>query len=233
MCWSLCLLCAIVLSVHQSINSGGLGLGINVDVSNQTFWIGQKFETLARSFLSCMDRKWENRKPPNFSVLLFLLTPSQVTYDQMRSILAPVKIARKDGSPTWAMSEAFKALRRLQNIRFEVKHRGSAPGNKEYKVRRFVFDPDLYGEQGGHAKAVTFDRRMEDGSTQKTSIADYYLQKYKVKITHWYLPVIETTRAGYFPMEVCEVHRFNPYPFKLDPAQVCPRLGNPLLVLKD
>ena len=149
----------------------------------------------------------------------------------MRSILAPVKVPRKDGAPTWAMSEAFKALRRLQNIRFEVKHRGSSLGNKEYKVRRFVFD-EKYGEQGAHAKAVTFERKLEGGSTKKTSIVDYYLEKYKVKLTHWYLPLIETTRAGYFPMEICEVHRFNPYPFKLDPAQVCLGFGIPHSVQK-
>lgn len=48
------------------MNNGGIGLGINVDVSNQTFWVGQKFEQLVRSFLSCMDRKWENRTSPAF-----------------------------------------------------------------------------------------------------------------------------------------------------------------------
>jgi eukaryotic translation initiation factor 2C len=49
-----------VLTVKQSFKSGGGGLGVNVDVSNQTFWVGQKFEQLARNFLGCMDRKWEN-----------------------------------------------------------------------------------------------------------------------------------------------------------------------------
>ena len=49
-----------VLTARQSLKSGGCGLGVNVDVSNQTFWVGQKFEQLARNFLGCMDRKWEN-----------------------------------------------------------------------------------------------------------------------------------------------------------------------------
>lgn len=48
--------------MHQSYNTGGMGLGVNVDVANQTFWVGQKFEQLARNFLSCMDRKWDNRE---------------------------------------------------------------------------------------------------------------------------------------------------------------------------
>ena len=56
------------------MSSGGIGLGVNVDVSNQTFWIGQKFEQLARNFLSCMDRKWENREcPKTTSLCQFLL----------------------------------------------------------------------------------------------------------------------------------------------------------------
>ncbi|SPQ24731.1 a0666294-854c-48b1-a5ab-3a6c7c7f3e10 [Thermothielavioides terrestris] len=187
--------------LNESINSGGLGLGVNVDVANQTFWVGQRFEQLARNFLSCMNRKW-----------------ATIDYDGMRQALLPVKIEVKGGGTTWGMSEAFKALRRLQNIRFEVKHRGNSQGPKEYKVRRLAFDPK-YGETGACAKAVTFDKKMPDGSTKTYSVFQYYLEQYKARIQHWYLPLIETTKAGYFPMEVCEVLRFNPYPFKLDPAQ--------------
>jgi eukaryotic translation initiation factor 2C len=135
----------------------------------------------------------------------------------MRKALLPVKI----GNGNWGMSEAFKALRRLQNIRFEVKHRGSTQGPKEYKVKRFLFDTK-YGELGANAKSVTFEKTMPDGSKKTYSVIDYYFQQYKTRIQHWYLPLIETTRAGFFPMEVCEVNRFNPYPFKLDPNQVCP-----------
>lgn len=138
----------------------------------------------------------------------------------MRKALLPVKIAGKGGVETWGMSEAFKALRRLQNIRFEVKHRGDVKISKEHKVKGIAFGVQ-YGELGANAKAVTFDKKMPDGSTKKYSIADYYLQQYKTRIQHWYLPLIESTNAGLFPMEVCEVHRFNPYPFKLDPNQVC------------
>ncbi|KAK4150109.1 hypothetical protein C8A00DRAFT_18308 [Chaetomidium leptoderma] len=190
------------IRLNESIKSGGLGLGINVDVSNQTFWVGQKLEQLARSFLSCMDRKWEN-----------------IDYEGMRKALLPVKIGGKGGAASYGMSEAFKVLRRLQNIRFEVKIPGDKTQNpKEYKIRRIAFDPKL-GELGACARSVTFDKTMPDGSTKTYSIADYYLEKYRAKVQHWYFPLIETGRAGFFPMEFCEVHRFNPYPFKLDPNQ--------------
>lgn len=189
------------IRLNDSFSTGGMGLGVNVDVANQTFWVGQKFEQLARNFLSCMDRKWDN-----------------LDYEGLRKALLPVKIAGKGGVETWGMSEAFKALRRLQNIRFEVKHRGDVKISKEHKVKGIAFGVQ-YGELGANAKAVTFDKKMPDGSTKKYSIADYYLQQYKTRIQHWYLPLIESTNAGLFPMEVCEVHRFNPYPFKLDPNQ--------------
>lgn len=62
-----------VLTVRQSLKSGGFGLGVNVDVSNQTFWVGQKFEQLARNFLGCMDRKWENCEWPDDILALIAL----------------------------------------------------------------------------------------------------------------------------------------------------------------
>lgn len=139
----------------------------------------------------------------------------------MKRILQPVKIKNQDNSITWGMSEAFKALRRLQNIRFVVKHRGDSVAPKEYKVKRFVFE-QKYGEQGGCAKAVSFERKMPDGEPKRITVFDYYMQQYQARLQHWALPLIETLRGEYFPMEVCEVRRFNSYPYKLDPQQVCP-----------
>jgi len=139
----------------------------------------------------------------------------------MRKALLPVKVDSKAGGGAWGMSEAFKALRRLQNIRFFVNHRGStdALASKEYKVKRIAFDPQ-YGELGANARAVTFKKKMPDGSEKTYNVAQYYFEQYKFKVQYWFLPLVETTKAGFFPMEVCDVHRFNPYPFKLDPNQV-------------
>ncbi|KAK4242909.1 hypothetical protein C8A03DRAFT_28908 [Achaetomium macrosporum] len=190
------------IRLNESIKSGGIGLGVNVDVSNQTFWVGQPLMQLARNFLSCHDpKKWNN-----------------LNYDRMREALKPIELKLEGKPTTYGMSEAFKLLRRLQNIRFEVTHRGAAKGTKEYKVRGILFKPE-YGAEGAHAKSVTFNKKMPDGSTKTWSIYDYYMQHHKFRINHWYFPLVETAKAGYFPMEVCEVRRFNPYPFKLDPAQ--------------
>jgi eukaryotic translation initiation factor 2C len=155
--------------------------------------------------LSCVDFKWAN-----------------IDYDGMRRLVLPVPIEKgPEKTKTWGMSKALKALRRLQNIRFEVKHRGNTAGRKEYKVKTIAFHPN-FGEMGACAKTVKFKKKMPDGSEKEYSIAEYYLSQYKTKIQHWYLPLIESTNGGFFPMEVCEVVRFNPYPFKLDGPQVCP-----------
>jgi eukaryotic translation initiation factor 2C len=159
--------------------------------------------------------------PPTLSKTILVLTNSlPVDYEGLRRALLPVKVTGQNGAQTWGMSEAFKALRRLQNIRFEVKHRGNTQGPNEYKVKRIAFDPSL-GELGACARTVTFKKKMPDGSERTYTIADYYAQQYNARIQHWYLPLIESTKGGFFPMEVCQVNRFNPYPFKLDPNQVC------------
>ncbi len=44
------------------MNQGLSGLGINVDVSNQTFWIGQKVEQVVRNFLNSVNPQWANSK---------------------------------------------------------------------------------------------------------------------------------------------------------------------------
>ena len=185
------------IRLTDSINQGGIGLGVNVDVTNQTFWVGQKFEQLVRNFLAVSDGRYRN-----------------LDVRSMAQALKPVK--GKNGGYT--QSEAFKTLRRLQKIRFEVCHRGKSQDSKDYVVKRFVFDQS-YGDEGGNARQVTFDKRMPDGTTQKISVHDYFLQQYNARLQYPLLPLIETSKGGMFPMEVCEVKRFNTYPFKLDSAQ--------------
>ncbi len=134
----------------------------------------------------------------------------------MGNILKPTKTRNKDGSFSMVPSEAFKALRRLHRLKFTVTHRKD---NKVYSVHRFTWD-DKYGTDGGNARQVTFDQRMEDGTTKKISIYDYYQQRYGLKLQHWYFPLIMTSTGSMFPFEVCQVPRLTPYPFKLDPQQV-------------
>ncbi|KAM7204279.1 Piwi domain containing protein [Naviculisporaceae sp. PSN 640] len=182
------------IRLNESINSGGSGLGVNVDVSNQTFWIGQKFERLVINYLGSINRSWGTSDLP-----------------KLVSILEPEK---RDG--VWHQSEAFKALRKLYNIRFEVGHRGKSQLSKEYRVKNFTFDKEK-GVQ--NAQTVRFKKKLPDGKLVEVSILEYYKKQYGTILRAPLLPLIETTRAGCFPFEVCTVKRLNPYPFKLSSSQ--------------
>ncbi|KAK3346748.1 Piwi domain-containing protein [Lasiosphaeria hispida] len=183
------------IRLNDSMKSGGVGLGVNVDVSNQTFWVGQKFEQIVRNFVNALG--------------------TQGNSNQLADIIRLLKPVRNGDS--WAPSETFKALKRLHKLKFVTTH--NQKDKKVYSVGRFAFDPK-YGADGAHAKKVTFPKRVEgQAESVETSIYDYYAERYKVRLQYWHLPLIETTKKGYFPFELCMVERLNPYPFKLDASQ--------------
>ncbi|KAK3689869.1 Piwi domain-containing protein [Podospora appendiculata] len=182
------------IRLNQSIGQGGIGLGVNVDVSNQAFWKGQKFTELIRNHLmDTNSRSWGRIQVGN---------------------LAQVLRAVRDNAGNLHMSEAFKALRRLHKIRFEVTHRADG---KVYSVKCFHFNAKL--GNGGDATNVTFKKKMQDGTEKVYTVAQYYKEAYNQRLQHPELPLIETPRGAFFPIELCEVRRFNPYPFKLSPEQ--------------
>jgi eukaryotic translation initiation factor 2C len=94
---------------------------------------------------------------------------------------------------------------------------------KAYTIKRFVFDPK-YGPTGGNAKQITFDWRNKNGGgssqAQTISVYDFFQRQYNITLQHWQLPLIETQRDGYFPMEVCTLVPNQKYMFKLSPDQV-------------
>ncbi|KAL1884170.1 hypothetical protein VTK73DRAFT_6839 [Phialemonium thermophilum] len=189
------------MRMNQSIQQGGTGLGVNVSVSNSTFFLAQPFEQLVREFIGCYDRKWENMQ-----------------YNKLADELCPQVVRDSSGGMTFTMSEAFRVLRKLQRIRFKVYHRGKTNDDTEYVVKSFVWSPS-YGKEGANAKNIMFDKKEDDGTVRKISVFDYFQERYQIHLKNWRLPLIETARGGYFPMEVCIVPRYNRYPFKLDPVQ--------------
>jgi eukaryotic translation initiation factor 2C len=182
------------IRMTESVHSGGLGLGINVDVSNQSFWIGQPMLQLIRNFLANSCRNLGN-----------------IQNADLIRILQPVRQGDK-----WVPNEAFKALKRLHRLRFVTTHNKSDP--REYSIFKFTFDSS-FGAQGANAKTMKFEQKTDGGKTRMISVYDYYLERYKCKIGGWQLPLIQTGKGGLFPIETCEVKRLNPYPFKLDPNQ--------------
>jgi len=185
----------------NSIKFGGLGLAVNVDIANTTFWTSQDLVQLIRNYLGSCNRAWDNKSE-----------------FEMSDLLEPVRAGRVDGSATdyhYDMSEAFRCLRRLQKLKFTVKHHGKTQDKKVYTIRRFTWDLK-YGAEGANSKNCTFTMK-KTGETR--SVYDHFYKQYNIKLRLWRLPCIETTRDGVFPMEVCHVPLFEKYNFKLDPNQ--------------
>ena len=90
-------------------------------------------------------------------------------------------------------------------------------------IKRFTFDGNAkYAREGVHAKNHFFDWKQRNGNnvtTTKISVYDYFVKKYNVRLEFWYLPLIETTREGFFPMELCIINPNQRYQYKLSPDQ--------------
>lgn len=145
---------------------------------------------------------------------------------QLGRALQPVKVQDRAGVWTWGMSEAFKFLRKLHRLHFQVSHRHKENDPKDYIIRRFTFDPK-YGEEGANAETITFTPKGGD----EISVKDHFKKKYNLRLNYPKLPVIETARNGFFPMEVCTVKQWQRYNFKLSPDQVCTSMNCVLVTL--
>ncbi|KAI0968439.1 Piwi domain-containing protein [Xylaria arbuscula] len=172
-------------------------LMINVDTANTAFWTTKTVAEIALRMYNAHSDKWSNHDYLEFA-------------EQLRPVRTP------DGKP--GQSEAFRLLRRLWKLKFVVRHRGKEQQKKIYTIKSIIFD-EKYGQEGGHSKNITFQKRMPDDSEQETIVYDYYLEKYSIRLQYPKLPLIETTRGGFFPLELCNVADFQRYPHKLDPAQ--------------
>ncbi|KAF4508562.1 hypothetical protein G6O67_004923 [Ophiocordyceps sinensis] len=183
-------------SVRMSHNlaRGGMGLALNADVANTVFWTGNvTMEAVLCNFIGgCDPKRWSG------------LTP--VTIAQQ---LRPVQ----HHSGTWASSDAFKQLRKLRRLKFKVVHPNRPDKDKVYTIQDFVFDKK-YGADGATARTVQFDC-----NGKKTSVGDYFAQKYKAHLRFSNLPLIDAGKPGYFPMEFAMLEPMQRYPFKLNPDQ--------------
>jgi eukaryotic translation initiation factor 2C len=56
-------------------------------------------------------------------------------------------------------------------------------------------------------------------TTREITVFDYFIYKYNIRLEFWYLPLIETTRAGFFPMELCTISPNQRYQYKMSPDQ--------------
>ncbi|KAI1322332.1 Piwi domain-containing protein [Xylariaceae sp. FL0255] len=176
------------------------GLMINVDVANTAFWQPLNIADVALRMVREHKREWANFE-----------------FADMGRVMKPVK-ADKPGGSMWTHSEAFSLLRKLGKLKFNVRHRNKMEDQKVYTIRWALFE-EKYGPEGGNAKTCTFDKKMPDGSMKTISVYDHYLQHWNVRLQHPYLPLLVTTRAAFFPMELCTIMEYQRYNYKLSPDQ--------------
>jgi Piwi/Argonaute/Zwille siRNA-binding protein len=96
------------------------------------------------------------------------------------------------------------------------------PDPKVYSIKRFAFDPK-FKQYGGHSRNLKFkgrDPANPDGPEKEMTVYEYFDKKYSYLIDHWYLPLVETEKHEWFPMELCVLESNQRYPFKLTPDQV-------------
>ncbi|XXH01310.1 hypothetical protein Hte_007667 [Hypoxylon texense] len=186
--------------LSESIARGGTGLAINVDRCQTAFWPVDSLDHLALRLINSQKEEWggwdENK-------LMSKLKPEEVMHN---------------GQKRYFPSEAFQFLRRLTRLKFVVNHRGKLNEPKIYTVKKIMFDPK-YGTKGATAFEVRFDKKMENGSTKSTSIYDHYRERWGIRLRHAYLPIIESSRGGLFPMELCNTVDHQRYNLKLNAQQ--------------
>lgn len=193
------------IRMNSSMLTGGIGLGINVDVANTAFWRGGiSLLEFIRNYIWSGKREWDG-----------------ISWPDIYKLSKPVVSAnRKSLNP----SEMFKYLRRLRKLTFTVTHRGKANDGKTYMIKDFIWNPEKYGPDGANARNVTFTQ-TKDGPvpgqqvTREYTVEQYFMEKYGIRLVHWELPVIESTRAGFFPIECVVLKRFQRYNYKLEPDQ--------------
>ncbi|KAL0939565.1 eukaryotic translation initiation factor 2c [Colletotrichum truncatum] len=184
--------------MNQSVSNGiGRGLGLNVDIANTAFWKGgSPLHLLVRDFLAICDKNWRNLQP-----------------ESIASLLKPIRQTDKNGSTTFAMSDAFKHLRRLAKLRFTPKHRGKENWDKVYLIKSIAFGAE-HGEKGATAENVKF---MNNG--EEVNVVEYFKKTYGYRVQFPTWPLVETQKSGFFPMEVCIIKPMQRYTYKLDPDQ--------------
>ncbi|KAL1899214.1 Protein argonaute [Sporothrix stenoceras] len=184
--------------LSESIRTGGSGLGINVDVANTTFWKDQTLDRLVLNLINISSDKWNVRTPV-----------------ELANLLKPIQWVGNEKTREPTMSDAFKVLRRLHKLRFKVFHRGKKNDTKTYTIGRFAWH-QKYMFEGATSKNYTFTLR-KTGETR--TVYDHYLKQYDVPLQFPNFPVIETTRDGAFPIEVCHILPWQRYNFKLNGPQ--------------
>ncbi|KAI1075981.1 Piwi-domain-containing protein [Whalleya microplaca] len=195
------------MRMSESILRGGTGLAINVDTCTTAFWPfpDQPMEKSALWVCMTHNPDWENWSLNNLS-----------------RWVQPEEVTDKDGRIRYVQSPAFRLLAdKMAKVKFTVTHRGKKNPHdvqRTYIIKRLVFD-EKYGEEGATADNVTFEKKSDKGPSVTMSVRQHYLDYWGIRLNWPLLPMLETTKGYYFPMELCYVEDLHRYKHKLGPAQ--------------
>ncbi|KAI2616817.1 Piwi-domain-containing protein [Hypoxylon sp. NC1633] len=192
--------CAPRLS--ETINRGGTGLAINVDRCQTAFWPVENLAELAGRIVNSQRDEWQGWDDA-----------------QIAAYLKPRPYLRSESKePVYIESEPFKYLKRMERLKFTVSHVGKLGQPKIYSIKR-VLSGNKYGKEGATSKNVKFEKTNPDGTTEEISVYDHYVKRWGVRLGKPSLPIIESARGGYFPMELCTTIAHQKYNYKLNPQQ--------------
>ncbi|MCJ1285782.1 hypothetical protein MMC26_005123 [Xylographa opegraphella] len=124
----------------------------------------------------------------------------------------------KKVKPTFREAEkeslTFLKLKKLKKIRFRVRYRGASE-----KVLKQVHMVKEFSQENCYNWFFN-QKDKETGVEKRTSIFDYFMEKYNIHLSHPTMCVVETMKRGIaFPMEVCYVEPGQKYPYKIDAVQ--------------
>lgn len=118
---------------------------------------------------------------------------------------------------------AFGHLRRLIRLKFRVVIPNAAtPSNMVHTIKDFYFD-ERFGAQGANAKNVEFEKKTDNGRTQKTTVFNHFKEVHKYEIrgnANLRHPLVESMKGHLFPLEVCKLEPLQRFRYKLERDQV-------------
>ena len=121
-----------------------------------------------------------------------------------------------EGYARWHLGKAkpqsWSTFKRLAKSKFYIKHKGALDQQRNLKTAFKIMDES--------AESLSFDwKDKASGQTKKVSVAQYFLQRYGVRLEYPYLPLVEVKKNEMYPMEVCVMAPGQRYPAKLNEDQ--------------
>lgn len=136
-----------------------------------------------------------------------------------------IALLLKDRGPSGSgLSHKFSELRRLHFLRVWTMHRGAGITD-DYVIDR------VYSRSATEYKIDIKDKGT--GETTKKTIAEYFMDNYKIRLVHPEWPVVQMTKRAILPLELLKVKENQRYQYKLDEKQTAAMIKVAVTAPKD